>query len=130
MKGYVKVKKELIEETLRNVQAEIVEGERLIDKGIALYYEKNFVNRGKLFKWWNRKYEGKPEEFVGSRIPFPCSWTGTLSEVLDKEELKIINSRRLGMPSFLKSLLVESVDGVVLIDNELCAIIKAYTGEL
>lgn len=130
MKGYVKVQKELIEETLRNVQAEIVEGELLIDKGIALYYEKNFVNRGKLFKWWNRKYEGKPEAFVGSRIPFLCSWTGTLSEVLDKEELKIINSRRLGMPSFLKSLLVESVDGVVLIDNELCAIIKAYTGEL
>lgn len=128
MKGYVKVKKELIEETLRNVQAEIVEGELLIDKGIALYYEKNFVNRGKLFKWWNHKYEGKPEEFARSCIPMFSGWNSILWEVLDKEELKIINSRRLGMPSFLKSLLVESVDGTVLIDNELCAIIKAYTG--
>lgn len=127
MKGYVKVKKELIEQALRNVQAEIVEGEALIDKGIALYYEKNFTNKGNLFKWWNRKYEGKPEEFVRSYIPLFGAWTEVLWEVLDKKELKIIDSRRLRMPPILKSLLLESVDGTVLIDNELCAIIKAYT---
>lgn len=127
MKGYVKVKKELIEQALRNVQAEIVEGEALIDKGIALYYEKNFVNRGKLFKWWNRKYEGKPEEFTGSRIPMFHGWTTVFGDLLSKEELKIINSRRLGMPPFLKSLLLESADGTILIDNEVCTVIKVYT---
>lgn len=127
MKGYVKVKKELIEEALRNIQAEITEGERLIDKGIALYYEKNFVNRGKIFKYWNRKYEGKPEEFVRSYIPMFSGWTEVLWEVLDKKEIKIINSRRLGMPTFLKSLLLESADGIVLIDNDVCTVIKVYT---
>lgn len=127
MKGYIKVNKDLIEQALRNVQAEIVEGEALIDKGIALYYEKSFVNRGKLFKWWNRKYEGKPEEFVKSRIPMFSGWTDVLWDVMDKREVDIIDSRRLGMPPFLKSLLLESVDGSVLIDNELCIIVKAYT---
>ena len=127
MKGYIKVNKEFIEQALRNVQAEIVEGEALIDKGIALYYEKNFVNRGKLFKWWNRKYEGKAELFVKSRIPVFSGWTDVLWEVMDKREVDIIDSRRLGMPPFLKSLLLESVDGTVFIDNELCIIVKAYT---
>lgn len=130
MKGYVKVKKELVKYALDQIQAEITEGERLIDKGIALYYEKNFTNRGNLFKWWNREYEGKPEEFVRSCVPMFSGWTDILWEVLDKEDLKIINSRQLGMKALLKSLLVESVDGAVLIDNELCAIIKAHTGEL
>lgn len=127
MKGYVKVKKELIEQALRNVQVDIDEGERLIDKGIALYYEKNYSNRGKLFKWWNRKYEGKPEDFVRSCIPMFSGWTDILWEVLDKKEVDIVDSRKLRMPQFLKSLLLESVDDTVLIDNELCAIVKAYT---
>lgn len=127
MKGYVRVKRELIEQALRNVQADIVEGEILIEKGIALYYEKNYVNRGKLFKWWNRKYEDKPEAFVKACIPMFSGWTDVLWEVLDRKEVDIIDSRRLGMPPFLKSLLLESVDGTEFIVNELCAIIKAYT---
>lgn len=127
MKGYVKVKKELIEQALRNVQAEIVEGEALIDKGIALYYEKNFVNRGKLFKWWNRKYEGKAEDFVRSYIPMLEGWCSVLREVLSKDEIKSISKRTFSLESALKSLLIESIDNTVLLDVELCRNVKAYT---
>lgn len=130
MKGYTNVSLVDIKSALENWRAKYDQGGGLRDKGIELYYEKNYTNGSWLTRLFSKK---KPYDFVRSRIGMFCNWGSVLHEVLSQEELEILEIWEWNMHKeayiAVKALLNAGETGDILLDNELCWFVNKYKGE-
>lgn len=128
MKGYVKVTNQQLQAAISGFGRRYALGKTLRDKGIALYYEKHFVNGSWLTRLLNRKLT--PTQFARKRIGMFGNWDNVLYEVLDVEESNILFWwcwTHADKANPLKSMLSQSADGTALVDNEMAALIEAWS---
>lgn len=127
MKGYVKVTNQQLQEAISGFGRRYAEGKVIRDKGIALYYEKNFVNGSWLTRFLNRNRT--PMQFARNNIGMFGNWDDVLHEVLDVEESNTLHWwcwTHVDKANPLKAMLSQSADGTALVDNEMAAQIELW----
>lgn len=129
MKGYVKVTNQQLQEAISGFGRKYAAGKSIRDKGIALYYEKKYVNGSWLTKFLNKNTS--PAQFAKKKMSgFFTNWTDVLHEVLTEEETNILEwwcwtGSDKAAP--LKTLLSTSSDGTALVDHEMARMIEAWS---
>lgn len=127
MKGYVKVTNQQLNEAIIGFEKQYEKGKKLLDKGIELYYIKNYVGGSWLTRFMNRKKT--PKQFASKACGVFGSWDDVLYVVLNKEETEVLSWwcwTTANEINPLKALVSQSSDGVALVDQEMAAIIKKY----
>lgn len=127
MKGYVKVTNQQLQEAISGFGRRYALGKVIRDKGIELYYKKNYTQGSWLTRFLNRKLT--PTQFARKRIGMFGNWDDVLYDVLDVEESNTLHWwcwTHKDKVNPLKSMLSQSADGTALVDNEMAEQIELW----
>lgn len=135
MKGFVYVSEYDAQSAIDGFAKKLSDGRALRDEGIRRYHEKNYTlaTKNKRFSYTRWKYKDlTPMQFAKKHSPngaFWGTWADILHTVLTEEELDLLywwSYIDKDKTNGLKALLSTSVDGKILVDQDMAQFINNY----
>lgn len=135
MKGYVYVSEYDAQSAIEGFTKKLSDGRKLRDEGIRRYHQKNYTlaTMNKRFSYTRWKYKDlTPMQFAKMHSPsgaFWGTWADILQSVLTEVEWDLLHWWSWidkDKANGLKSLLATSVDGKILVDQDMAQFINKY----
>lgn len=135
MKGFVYVSEYDAQSAIDGFIKKLSDGKALRDEGVRRYYEKNYTLaiKNKRFSYTRWRYKSlTPIEFARKHSPYNvlwCTWADILQKVINKDEQDLLDwwsYRTKEDINGLKALISTSIDGKILVDQDMAKFIKYY----